>query len=384
MTTRAADKETVSETRQVPYVNITGQHAGLKKQLLREFERVIDSGQFVLGEDVGIFEKRFAELCGVSYAVAVNSGTDALLLALRVLKVGEGDEVITAPNSFVSTASCIRLTGAMPVFADVGEDYNIDPSKIEAAITERTKAILPVHLTGRTADMDAILAIAKRHEILVVEDAAQAVLSEYRGRRAGSFGVLGCFSLHPLKTLNACGDGGVITTNDERLYKRLQVLRNLGLEHRDDCVVWTGNSRLDTIQAAALLVKMDYLEAWTAGRRKNAEFYRRELAGVAGVRCPEPKNHERPVYHTFVIRAERRDNLKKYLADQGIGSAVHYPVPIHMQTVAKDLCVAEGSLPEAETQSKEILSLPVYPELGKEDLAYVVFYIKKFYRSENI
>ena len=251
----------------IPYVNLAAQHAGLKVELLEAVEAVLEKGNFILGEEVSQFEKRFSELCGVPYAVGVNSGTDALILALRVLGVGEGDEVITVPNSFVATAACIRLVDARPVFVDVRNDYNMDPERLERAVNRRTKAIIPVHLTGRPADMDPILALAGRKGIPVVEDAAQAVLAEYRGRRVGSFGTLGCFSMHPLKTLNACGDGGVLTTSDSRIYEELKVLRNLGLKDRNQCLRWSGNSRLDTIQAAMLLVKLKYLETWTGKRR---------------------------------------------------------------------------------------------------------------------
>lgn len=358
---------------------MAGQHSALKGELLEAIGSVLERGQFILGPEVQEFEKNFAELCGVRFALGVNSGTDALILALRVLEIGAGDEVITVPNSFVATASAIRSVGARPVFVDVREDYNMDPAQLERAITGRTKAVLPVHLTGRAADMDPILKIAEGRKLHVIEDAAQAVLAEYRGRRAGSFGKIGCFSLHPLKTLNACGDGGVLTTNDETLYERLKILRNLGLKGRDECVTWSGNSRLDSLQAAIVLVKLKYVEAWTERRRANAAYYRKALAGIRGLRTPEDRPFEKAVYHTFVIQAERRDALKQYLEEKGIGTAIHYSIPIHLQKAAKELGYREGSFPVAERQAKEILSLPIYPELSVSDLEYIADKIRKFY-----
>ena len=370
-----------TSSNKIPYVNIAAQHAPVKAELSRAVAGVIDHGMFILGPEVDEFEKRFAELCGVRYAVGVNSGTDALILALRALGIGPGDEVITVPNSFVASTSCIMLVGARPVLVDVREDYNMDPAQLEQAVTSKTKAILPVHLTGRPADMDPILEVARTHGLHVVEDCAQAVLAEYRGQRVGSFGTIGCFSLHPLKTLNACGDGGVLTTNDEGLDEQLKILRNIGLRTRDGCVIWSGNSRLDTLQAAIVLVKMKYLDAWTEKRRANAAFYQRALAGVPGLQVPNDRSFEKAVYHTFVIQAERRDELKQHLADNGVGTAIHYPVPIHLHKAAEGLGYGPGSFPVTERQAKRILSLPVYPELRTEELEYVVQTIRKFYEA---
>jgi len=369
--------------KQIPYVDLAAQYVSLKVEVLEAVARVLEGGQFILGEEVARFERCFAELCGVRFAVAVNSGTDALILALRALGIGQGDEVITVPNSFVASTSCIVMAGARPVFVDVGEDSNMDPKQLERAITSKTKAILPVHLTGRPADLHPILDVAKAYGLHVVEDCAQAVLAEYRGRRVGSFGTIGCFSLHPLKTLSACGDGGVLTTNEEALYERLKLLRNLGLRTRDDCVVWSSNSRLDTLQAAVLLVKMKYLEAWTRRRRTNAAFYQRGLAGIPSLQVPRDRPFEKAVYHTFVVQAERRDELKNYLAENGIGTAIHYPVPVHLQKAAEGLGYGPGSFPVAEQQAKRILSLPIYPELSRDDLSYIVEVIRKFYRASS-
>ena len=364
----------------IPYVNLAAQHAPIKGELMAAIEAVIDGGHFILGEQVTDFERRFAGLCGVEYAVGVNSGTDALLLALRALCIGPGDEVITVPNSFVASTGCIALVGARPVFVDVGEDYNMDPTLIEEAITPRTRAILPVHLTGRMVDMDAICQVARDNGLHVIEDCAQAVCAEYKGRRVGSMGTLGCFSLHPLKTLNACGDGGVVTTNDPHLYEEIRTLRNVGLRSRDDCVVWGHNSRLDTIQAAVLLTKMAYVEEWTERRRDNARAYQQRLASLPQVCVPQDRPHERAVYHTFVIQAERRNELKEHLAANGVGTAVHYPTPIHLHQAAEDLGYGPGSFPVAEAQAARILSLPVYPELEADELEYVVDRVYSFYQ----
>ncbi len=365
----------------IPYVDIPRQHAPLKAELLTAMGEVIDSGQFILGPQVEEFERQFAALCGTEYAVGVNSGTDALLFALKALGVGPGDEVITAPNSFVASASCIGLLGARPVFADVREDYNLDPAELEAAITPRTKAIIPVHLTGRPCDMTPIMELANARGIAVVEDCAQAVRAEYKGQRVGSFGAVGCFSLHPLKTLNAIGDGGVLTTNAPAFYEQFKILRNIGLRSREDCRVWSHNSRLDTLQAAVLLVKLRYLETWTNRRRENAHLYQQVLAGLSQVQAPQDAPHEYAVYHTFVIQADQRDDLRQYLAMRGIGTAIHYPTPIHFNHAAHELGYAPGSFPVTERQAGCILSLPVYPEMTSAQLEEVGGTIREFYSN---
>lgn len=370
---------TDSDQRKIPYVNVARQHTPLKRELLAEIERVLDHGGFILGPQVGEFECEFARLVRVQFAIGVNSGTDAIVMSLRALGIGPGDEVITAVNSFVASASAIALVGARPVLVDVREDYNIDPSGLEYAITPRTRAVIPVHLTGRPADMDAIMAVALRHKLLVVEDAAQAVAAEYRGQPVGSFGEVGCFSLHPLKTLNACGDGGVIVTRDTELARKIHLLRNLGLETRENAVLWSSNSRLDTIQAAMLLVKLKYLEAWTERRREIARFYRQRLAGVPGVQIPEETPDTRCVYHTFVIQCDQRDQLRQFLAEHGIGSQIHYPMPIHLQKAAAGLGYKAGDFPVAERQARRILSLPIYPELTESELERVVSVIRLFF-----
>ena len=363
----------------VPYIDLAAQHRPLKAELLEAVGGVIDRGQFILGPAVARFEERLAAICGVRHAVGLNSGTDALILALRALGIGPGDEVITAANSFVASASCAALVGATPVLVDVRDDYNMDPGALARAVTPRTKAVIPVHLTGRPADMDPILAVAKKHGLFVVEDCAQAVAAEYKGRRVGSFGAVGCFSLHPLKTLNACGDGGAAVTDDPILRDKIVLMRNLGLKSRENCTVWSSNSRLDTVQAAMLLVKLGRLDAWTDGRRRNAAFYQKALAGLEGLGVPRDQPHEKAVYHTFIVLAERRDELKAFLAARGIDTAIHYPRPIHLQDAAAPLGKAPGSFPVCERQAARILSLPVYPELRREQLEWVAASIRDFY-----
>jgi dTDP-4-amino-4,6-dideoxygalactose transaminase len=363
----------------IPYTNLAVQHVALRDELLAAAGRVLDHGKFILGPEVEEFEGRFAALCGVDHAVGVGNGTDALVLALRVLNIGAGDEVITPPNSFVASAAAIALVGARPVFVDVADDLNIDVSLIEAAITPRTRAILPVHLTGRPAQMGPLMKIARDHNLRVIEDCAQAVCAESDGRRVGSFGDVGCFSLHPLKTLNACGDGGVLTTADPAIARRLRELRNLGLETRDECVEWSGNSRLDTLQAALLLVKLAHLDDWTERRRAHAATYRQLLDGVRGIELPVVRSTERAVHHTFVIQADRRADLRAFLSECGVGTQIHYPVPIHLQSAARDLGYGPGSFPVAESQAGRILSLPVYPELTAGELALVASSIRSFY-----
>jgi dTDP-4-amino-4,6-dideoxygalactose transaminase len=365
----------------IPYVDLAASHAPLKAEILAAVARVIDEGQFILGPAVAEFEQRFAALCASAHAVSVNSGTDALILGLRALGVGRGDEVITPPNSFVASSSCIALLGATPVFVDVRDDYTIDPQLIEAAITPRTKAIVAVHLTGRPCEMDEILAIAHRRSLHVVEDAAQAIGARYDGRPVGSFGSVGAFSLHPLKTLGGCGDGGIMTTGDAALASSLSVMRNLGLRTRDDCVAWSPNSRLDTLQAAILLVKLRYLEAWTSARRRNAARYRELLAGIDELYMPEDSPRAHSVYHTFVVQARRRDDLRAHLAAFGIGTSVHYPVPIHLSGAARDLGYARGAFPVSEQQARTILSLPVHDRLCDSDIERIATAIRTFYRG---
>lgn len=363
---------------QIPYVDIGGQYRSQRDELLPLIDALLSSGQYILGEEVAKFEKAFASLCGTRYAVAVANGTDSLILSYRALGIQPGDEVITAPNSWISSASSIALIGARPVFVDVLKDQTMDPEKLEKAITSKTKAILPVHLTGKCADMNPILEVAKKKNIAVIEDAAQSVGARYFGKAAGSMGAIGSFSLHPLKNLNACGDAGILTTNNEALYRKLASLRHHGLEDRNTVNEWGYNSRLDALQAAILNYRFKHLPKIIERRRYNANFYRHELKDL--VYCPEDREGCFDVYHLFVIQAERRDALKEFLAKDGIHSAIHYPIPIHLQPCARQLGYHKGSFPEVERQSEQILSLPVHQEMTDPQLERVTKRIRSFYR----
>ena len=359
----------------VRYVDLAAQHRALRDELMAAVEGVLLRGDFILGGDVAAFEAEFAAYCGTRFAVGVANGTDSIVLSLRALGIGPGDEVITAPNSFFASASAVVLAGATPIFVDVRDDYNLDPDLLEAAITPRTRAIQVVHLTGRPADMDPILAVARAHGLAVIEDAAQAVGAEYRGRRVGSFGALGSFSLHPLKNLSACGDAGILTTDDEGLYRYLLKARNHGLRNRDECEFWSLNSRLDTLQAALLRVKLRHLETWTEARRQNAAYYTERLSDV--VEIPVDPPHYRSVFHTFVVQADRRDALRDHLQARGVETKVHYPIPIHQQDAAAGLHA--GRFPVAEAQAGRIISLPIYPELTEAQRETVVDAVREFY-----
>lgn len=364
----------------VPYIHLGQQHAPIKQEILKSVEALLDNGNYILGEEVSTFEKRFAALCQTKYALGIGNGTDTMILSMRALGIGVGDEVITAPNSYLASASSIALAGATPVFADVREDYNIDPAQIEKAITKKTKAIIPVHLTGRPADLDAILAIAKKHNLHVIEDCAQAVGARYKNKSVGSFGITGSFSLHPLKNLGACGDGGVITTNDDKLFSYLSKARTHGHSSRDEVDFWSFNSRLDNLQAAILNVKFNSLEKWNNRRREIAERYWNGLQQLP-MYVPKDKEYEHSVYHTFIIQTDKRDALMTYLREQGVDTKIHYPVPIHLQKAAAYLGYKKGDFPVTEKQCETILSLPVFPQLDNEQVDYVIEKINSFYKK---
>jgi dTDP-4-amino-4,6-dideoxygalactose transaminase len=363
---------------QIPYINLGLQHKPIKEEILSAMENVLESGQFILGDELTKFEKDFAQLHQTKYALGVANGTDALFLSLKAIGIKQGDEVITAPNSFLASASAVVIVGGTPVFADVREDFNLDPEKVENAITPKTKAIIAVHLTGRPAPMDELIAIAKKHNLHIIEDGAQAIGATYKNKPVGGFGITGCFSLHPLKNLAAGGDGGVITTNDDAIYKYLTVARNHGLKNRDECAFWSYNSRLDNLQAALLNVKMKYLEKWTERRRAFANLYYENFKNLPLV-IPHDKPYEKAVYHTFIIQSEKRNELKEYLAEKGVDTKIHYPIPIHYQEAAKGLGYKKGDFPVTEKQADTILSIPVYPELTDAQVNYIVESIKGFY-----
>ena len=370
--------DTATNARKVAYVDFPAQYAVEKADIMACVEAVFSKGEFVGGGVVADLEAALAGAVGVKHAVALNSGTDALILTMRALDIGPGDEVITPPNSFVASAAAIAATGATPVFADVQADQNIDPAAIEAAITENTRAIMPVHLTGRVCDMDAISAMAETHGIAVIEDAAQSFGSQYRGRQSGSFGVAGCFSAHPLKNLNAVGDAGFVTTDEENLAARLRRLRNHGLVDRDTVAEWGTVSRLDALQAAILLMRLKNVAAVLDARRANAALYREFLAG-SDVFCPPCRTHEFNTFHTFVVQVDRRDELQAFLAEKGIETAIHYPTPLHLQPAAKALGYKTGDFPVTEKQADRILSLPVHQFLTEDEIKLVAETILSFH-----
>lgn len=347
---------------------------------LDDIREVVRRGDFTLGDAVGEFETRFAKLCGLPYAVGVASGTDALMLSLKILGVGPGDEVITTPNTFISSVGAIAMTGATPVFVDNDEGYTIDVEQIEAAITPATKAVLPVHLTGHPADMPAIMEIANRHELEVVEDAAQAILAAIDGKPVGSWGAATGFSLHPLKNLNIWGDGGVIVTGSEETYEKLRLFRNHGLASRDVVTMFGHNSRLDTIQAAIGNRLIDEAHAITEARLANAALLDAAFADLGGnVTIPPRLNGVKQVYHTYVVRVTDRDGLLAYLQENEIGAKVHYPIPLHLQEAAAYLGYREGDFPVCEEHCQTIISLPVHQHLTAEEIDYMVEHVRKFY-----
>ena len=370
--------DSAAHTRKVPYVNFPAQYAIERAGIEACVEAVFSKGEFVGGGAVADLETALADGVGVKHAAALNSGTDALILTMRAMDVGPGDEVITPPNSFVASAAAIVATGATPVFADVQADQNIDPAAVEAAITGNTRAIMPVHLTGRVCDMDAISAIAEKHGIAVIEDAAQSFGSQYRDRQSGSFGVAGCFSAHPLKNLNAAGDAGFVTTDDDTLAARLRLLRNHGLADRDTVAEWGTVSRLDALQAAILLMRLKTVAATIEARRRNAALYRELLAG-SDIFWPPCRAHEFNTFHTFVVQVDRRDELQAFMAEKGIETAIHYPTPLHLQPAAKALGYKAGDFPVAEEQAKRILSLPIHQFLTEDDIKSVAETILSFH-----
>lgn len=362
----------------IPFVDLKAQYQSIKSEIDAAVIGVFESTQFVLGTAVAAFEKSFASYCTVEHAVGVNSGTSALHLALLAAGVGRGDEVITTPFTFVATVSAIDYSNAKPVFVDIDpESLTIDPAKIEAAITPRTKAIMPVHLHGRTADMDPILEIGKKHGIPVIEDAAQAHGAEYKGKRAGSMGTLGCFSFYPGKNLGAYGEGGAVTTQDAELAKKVRILRDWGAEKKYYHDFKGFNYRLEGVQGAVLGVKMKYIEGWTESRRKNAARYNESLAGSVYHPPVAPANL-RHVYHVYAVRHPKRDALMAYLNTKGIQSGIHYPIPVHLQKCFSELGHKPGDFPHSERAAAETVSLPMYPEMTLAQVDEVVAALKEW------
>ena len=395
----------------VPLLDLKAQYSAIREEVRAAIDRVADSQQFILGPEVEALETEIADYSQCAFAIGVSSGSDALLVALMAIDLKPGDEVVTTPYTFFATSGAIARLGAKPVFVDIDPiTLNIDPTKIEAAITDRTRAIIPVHLYGQVAEMDAIMEIANRHKLYVIEDAAQAIGAEYQGRRAGSIGHLGCFSLYPSKNLGGFGDGGMVTTNDSELADRIRLLRNHGQTPKYYSRVIGGNFRLDAIQASVISVKLKYLDQWTEARQRNAGLYRELFAeaelgirpaalahlqtdvsnGAAsalremrGVVLPAEAANRRHVYNQFVIRSGQRDALMAFLKERKIGTEVYYPVPAHRQECFGDAGGKVGDFPISECAAEETLALPIYPELTKEMLRTVVSAIADFYQGDN-
>lgn len=362
----------------IPFMDLRRHITALRSEIDTSIARVLDRGWFILGEEVALFEAEFAAYCGVRYAVGVASGTDALHLALRAVGVSAGDEVITVANAGVPGVAAIELAGGRPIFVDVDPaSCNMHPGLIEEAITSRTRAIMPVHLYGRPADMDPILEIAGRHALAVIEDAAQAHGARYKGRRVGGIAHVGCFSFYPTKNLGAFGDGGAVVTNDPAVAERVRLLRQYGWKPRYYSQVRGVNSRLDELQAAVLQVKLRHLDAWNARRRQLAAEYGRNLDG-SGVIMPTEAPDVFHVYHLYVVRTSHRDALREHLYQLGIETAIHYPLPAHLQPAYRDLGGANGQLPVTERLAGEVLSLPLYPELTEDEVAAVCDAICRF------
>jgi len=355
----------------IPYLDLKAQYHSIKTEIDAAVMRVLESTQYILGEEVAAFEREFAGYCQASQAIGVNSGTSALHLALLAAGIGPGDEVITVPFTFVATVSAICYTGATPVFVDIEPDYfTMDPSKIEAAITPKTKAIMPVHLYGQPADMDPIMEIARRRGLTVIEDAAQAHGSDYHGRRCGSIAEIAGFSFYPGKNLGAYGEGGAITTTRADVAATCRTLRDWGQEKRYEHRLKGFNYRMDGIQGAILRVKLRHLEAWTERRRQVAEWYAAAL-DPDSVRLPKARPGCRHVYHVYAVRTDDRENLRDVLGKQGIQTGVHYPIPVHLQPAHADLGYHAGDFPVAEQVAREVLSLPMFPEMTREQVQAV-------------
>jgi dTDP-4-amino-4,6-dideoxygalactose transaminase len=362
----------------IPYLDLPAQIRGLRKELDAAIARTLDNCSFCLGPDVVKFENDFAAYCGAKHCIAFNSGTSALHIALKLLNIGEGDEVITTPSTFVATTWAISYVNAKPVFVDADDEtFNLNPALIERAITPRTKAIMPVHLYGQPFDIDPILEICRKHKLPMIEDAAQAHGAKYKGKIVGTFGVMSCFSFYPGKNLGACGEGGALVTNDSNLAARAKSLREHGstVRYYHDEVGY--NYRMEGIQGAVLGVKLPHLPKWTQERRRVAAEYTKLLAGTP-LQLPREASFAESAWHLYVIRHPKRDELKKHLEDNGVGCAIHYPIPLHLQKAYAHLGHKPGDFPMAEKAAQQCLSLPIYPELTDKQIGRVVEVIKQF------
>ena len=363
----------------IPLVDLKAQYHSIKADIDAAVSRVLENASFILGEEVESFERAFAAYSGTRYAVGVDSGTAALHLALLACDIGPGDEVITTPMTFIATAAAVTHVGAIPVFVDIDpRTYNLDPARIEAAITSRTKAILPVHLYGQPCEMNGILDVAKKHGLRVIEDACQAVGAGYGACRAGSLGDAGCFSFYPAKNLGAAGDGGMLITNDDALADRVRKLRDHGRISKYSHGMIGYTYRLDGLQAAILNVKLPHVDAWNEARRRHAARYSELLAGVPGLTVPCEGESCRSIYHVYALRAPKRDALLDHLRAKGIGASIHYPLPVHQQPAYAFMNIPAGSFPVSEAFASEELSLPIYPEMTASQIEEVVAAVREF------
>ena len=368
---------------QVPLMDLGAQYQALKQELRMATDRVVLNSRFINGKEVGEFEQAFADYCGVKHAIGVGNGTDAIVLALKAMDIGEGDEVITSPHTFIATAEAIFAVGARPVFVDIDQvRHTLDPEQVEAAITDKTKAIIPVHIYGQPADMTALMAIARTHNLKVIEDGAQAHGAKDDGKIVGQWGDAACFSFYPGKNLGAYGDGGAVVTNDDALAARIRMLKDHGRNKKYTHDLIGVNSRLDTLHAAVLNVKLKKLSKWNQARNDAAAYYREKLQDLA-VRCPVADEGVEHVYHLFVIRTAERDALQQYLKEHGVATGVHYPVPLHLQPALSDLSYQEGDFPRTEALANEILSLPMFPEITTQQQDYVVATISDFFKNRG-
>ncbi len=364
----------------VPLLDLKAQYAGIKDETMEIVSKVFDGQQFINGPEVKMLEEKVAEYCGCKKAIGVSSGTDALICALMALDIGPGDEVVTSPFTFFATAGSIWRVCAKPVFVDIDPvTFNINPALIEEPISEDTKVIMPIHLFGQVADMTEINSIADNLALDVVEDACQSIGATYKGEKAGSLGTVGCFSFFPSKNLGCAGDGGIITTNDEELGEKMAMIRMHGSKPKYFHSIVGGNFRLDTLQAAVLLVKMKQLDGWSEKRRQNAAKYKSLLAGIEQITLPVIKEGNVSVFNQYIIRTQKREELRKYLTEKEIGTEIYYPLSLHEQECFKSLGHKKGDFPESEKAAAEVLAIPIYPELTDDQLVYVADSIKEFY-----
>jgi len=368
----------------VKFVDLTLQNKIIEKEILNVWNKQITNCDFILGKEVELFEKEFASFCGTKYAVGVNSGTDALFLSLKAIGIKEGDSVIVPVNTFIATAFAVVYTGAKPIFVDCSEeDFNLDLSQVEDVLKKyknkfNIKAIIPVHLYGQCCNMDEVVNLAKKYELLIVEDACQAHGAKFKNKPAGSFGECAAFSFYPSKNLGCFGDGGIVVTNNESIYNKICMLHNYGQKEKYIHLELGYNSRLDNLQAGILRVKLKYLEQWNQQRIELANYYIEKLSSNKNIVLPKVKNDKKHIWHLFVIRTKQRDKLRKYLAENGVETGIHYPVPLHLTPSFKWLVYKPGDFPIAEKFSNEILSLPIFPGMTKDEIGYVIEVIQKF------